>query len=196
MENDFVLAIDIKTNGERGECFWIAAVVFNKKEKKQECFFNAILDVTGVVFNDGFTSNRIVPYAEKCILLQPDDKRRPEICESYYQLRNCFWTFYYKWFKNSDIITDSSLLGVWNLFNACSDICPRVRESAFTLPLLDISSMLFARKFNPNVNRQAFIAEAKCSLVPDNYTEGSFDPLSSALITLSIWNYLMNTTDK
>jgi len=38
MENDFVLAIDIKTNGERGECFWIAAVVFNKKEKNKNVF--------------------------------------------------------------------------------------------------------------------------------------------------------------
>lgn len=191
-EKTHIFTIDVKTDGINGKCFWIAAFVIKKDQWEDRTEFNGLLNCDEYIWTDAFSRDRVYSYANTCSTFT--DKRKPTLFASHYELIDAFWTFYLKYHECSDIVTDSPLLSISNLFSDCLNLnqYPDSRKYKLPYPLLDISSMLHAKRFYSNISREAFMLQNNCSQVPRHWLQLSLDPLCSSLVTFSIFIFLTN----
>jgi len=76
-----ILSVDCLTDGTYGPCFWIVAVVANKKDAKEEkVYFNGIVYKRGLQFSDQTTQLYAALYASQSLQRGDADKRHPIPC--------------------------------------------------------------------------------------------------------------------
>ena len=191
----YILAIDCKTDGPCGTCFWIGAVRVNLHDPREEkAYFNGLVDprlFRHYPLTHKYTIETIVPCAKMCMPLADTDKRRPVVYESYDAMWTAFWRFYATHIDECYVVHDCPFLAVENLFITFIGLTPRgIVKSQCPVRLLNIESMLIMEG-NYGTNREEFLARNKCSLVPPDWRQPLLDPISVALTTLSMFLHLI-----
>jgi hypothetical protein len=189
-----ILSVDCITDGAGGPCFWIAAVVANKKDAKEEkVYFNGIVYKRDVRFSDQTTQLYVALYASECLKRDESDKRRPIVYETYGDLYNAFWKFYERRRAYCDVVHDTLDLAAELMFFRSIQLNPPERKDNGPCPLLNIDSMVHAGGKFEGILRDDLIKEKECSLIPKGWVETTYDPMYNALRTLSIYLFLMKS---
>ena len=173
-------------------CFWIAAVVTNKKKGQAKTEFNGIVDPAKLHLTDNVVEETTGRYAARCLNLSEEDLRHPVVYTSHTELWTAFWGFYMTHRHNCDIINDCRFFAVENLFTTCANTYPGARKFQCPPRLFNIATMLEIRGQNSDLDREEFLAKHNCSLVPNNWHQKSDDPFAGALATLSMYFFLAN----
>ncbi len=185
-EKTNVFVVDCRMDGVAGPFIWIAAVVTDRNTHVDKVHFNGVVDFTKFEARDEYTRSKTVPYANKCLTLDNVDMRRPTVYHCPVDLMNAFWAFYLTHYDSSYVVADYTLLGPERMFASCIDLDAANRQSYRPHPLIDLSTVLTQNGYYGNMDREEYMAEHKCSVIPQEWTEKSIDPMYGVMRTLSI----------
>lgn len=141
-----IMFIDAETDGLYGSFISIAAKVLDKKSGKVEdsLYIGIAKDVLQV--KDAWTKEHVLPYLGE----YKEFKAQEELLEF-------FWAFYVQKREDTEVIGDVIYPIENRLFASCveMDVANRIFMGPF--PLLDLSSMLYAKGIDPMVEREKLI---------------------------------------
>jgi len=187
----YVLAIDCKTDGIRGLCFWIGAVRMNLRDPKEEkAYFNGLVDPYLDCYcplTDKYAVETIVPCAKMCMRLADTDKRCPVVYHSYDAMWTAFWDFYASHIDECNVVHDCPFLAVENLFITSMSLDQRAREAQCPVRMFNIASMLIMEGESEFTPRDEFLAKHKFSLIQNDWRQPAVYPVSVAFTTLSLF---------
>ena len=135
-------SFDAETDGLYGDTFAIGAV---------------LIDSDGTIL-DSFSGKCVTPGIESVWVREnslPHLDNLPDF-ESRAKLGEAFWEFYLRHREGSVVLTDVPYPVEAQLLRRCVEIDPETRAILGPYPLIDVASMLYARGFDPHLDRRAF----------------------------------------
>ena len=182
-----ILAVDCKTDGIGGTCFWIGATSIGYVGVSNEVFsnFNGIVDLKKFPLTDTATKETVGPQAELCLTLNDRSMRLPKIYERYVDLYNAFWEFYMERRDRCRVVHDCPFFAVEALFDMCVILDPLVRKLQCPSLLYNLPSMLHAYGIHPEINREAFLVVHNHFQIPDEWMATQLHPLYTTYRTIS-----------
>lgn len=143
-----VFFVDAETDGLYGDFLSIAALVFDENGKEIDIFYKAAQDTCCKKNHLDWVKKNVLPYLENCDWVSSEEK-----------LIDLFWKFWFKYKDNSLCIADVPYPVEFRLFQKCVEKNVVERSMDAPYPLLDISSMLYAKGLDPNIERKQLIKE-------------------------------------
>lgn len=135
-------SFDAETDGLYGDVFAIGAVVMRPTGDIVDSFGG--VSNAQAVLSEWVRENSLPHLSD---LIEYDSREA---------LLEAFWSFYHKWRAHAVIVADVPYPVEANLLRRCveKDLDGRMPEAPF--PLIDVASILFAKGFDPLLDRMAF----------------------------------------
>ena len=137
MENRYLFFIDAETDGLYGSFLTVAIIVTDRRCNEIERRYWGISEDSMVITDPWVKENVIGKFGDY------------EVCEDEYDLLEKVWTVWKKYRDKAYVVTDVMHPVESRLFTECArnDLENRKFEGPF--PILDLSSILYAKGYNP-----------------------------------------------
>lgn len=163
--------VDAETDGLYGGVIAIGAAVYDGHWKEVDHFFGMV-DLKHASVTDEWVKENVIP------VLQGETSR---CYASEDQLLDAFWEFWLKHRENSLCIADVAYPVETGLFRKCVLKNERERRFLGPYPLLDLSTALYVRGYNPLVNRIELSGESDLK---------RHHPLDDARLAARLWRMI------
>ncbi len=169
--------VDAETDGLYGTFLSVAAIFLDENGNEKDAFYGLLRNPEKHVSSEWVKEN-VVPYLFDSVRSDND------YYENEYDLVESFYAFYQR-YSDADIIADVPHPVESRLFSLAVSHDHKEREFKAPYPLMDLSSMLYARGYSPLVERRTFV---DCS---DLKLHNSFDDVR---MSIRIWKRLKGET--
>ncbi|MGL4607360.1 MAG: hypothetical protein ACRCU3_07845 [Eubacteriaceae bacterium] len=164
-----VFIVDAETNGLYGEILSIGAMVVNEKFVELDYFYGEVTRKKEEDY-DPWVFNNVVPH------LKNENPYKSEL-----ELLERFWEFWIKYRETSYCLADVAYPVEMGVFKKCIEVNVNERRCMGPFPLLDLSSFLMAKGYDPKINRLTLIHQEKLN---------QHHALDDVKKTLEIWRLL------
>lgn len=171
-EKEKIMFLDAETDGLYGPFISIAAKVLDKKSGTIEdsLYIGIAKDVLQVA--DEWTKENVLPYLGD----YKEFKAQEELLEY-------FWAFYVQKREETEIVGDTIFPVEDRLFASCVQMDVKNRMFLAPYPLLDLSSMLYAKGIDPMIEREKLV---------DHCIEGTkHNAMYDIELSIEIWKKYM-----
>lgn len=141
--------VDSETDGLYGRFLSIAAIVTDESGNEQDLFYGTIRN-PGSLISSEWVKENVQPYLHDPV--RSDD----ELYETEDELIEAFYLFFRR-FHGCDVIADVPHPVESRLFLKIVERDPYNRMSVAPFPLMDLSSMLYAKGINPHIDRNSLV---------------------------------------
>lgn len=166
------LFIDAETNGLYGTFLSVAAIALDDNGEETDAFYGTLRNPEKYVTSEWVREN-VLPYLGDAV-------RADDYYDSEKELVEAFYSFYLQ-HRDSDVIADVPHPVESRLFISAAENDLEEREFQAPYPLMDLSSMLYAKGYDPLIERRSVV---DCS---DLRLHNSFDDVR---MSIRIWKKL------
>ncbi len=159
--------VDAETDGLYGDFISIAAIVVDDTGREIDVFYKAAKNICERENHIDWVKENVLPYLGACQWVASED-----------ELISSFWEFWMKYKQESLCIADVPYPVEFRLFQRCVEQDIQIRSKDAPYPFLDISSMLYVKGIDPNVERRKLI---------DKNTGILHNALDDVRMNINIW---------
>lgn len=164
-----IFIVDAETNGLYGEILSIGAMVVDENFIEMDYFYGEVVLEKEEKY-DFWVLNNVVPYL-----------KNENPFENEFELLEKFWEFWLKYRETAYCLADVAYPVEMGVFKKCIEVNENERRFMGPFPLLDLSSFLLAKGYDPLVNRLTLIEQEKLN---------QHHALDDVKMTLEIWRML------
>ena len=172
-----VFFVDAETNGLYGSFLSIASIVLDDDGNEKDCFYGTIKEPEKQISSE-WVKNNVLPFLDIPV------RSLNDYYENEHDMIESFYSFYQK-FPDSIVIADvpypvESRLFIKAVNNNITD-----REFKAPFPLMDLSSILYAKGYHPLIERRSLVDCDDLTL---------HNALDDVRMTIRIWKKSMGRT--
>ena len=140
-----IIIVDAESNGLYGEILSVAAIVLDDQYHEIDCYY-AERDLSRIEIVDPWVTENVVPLFNQELVYQSEA-----------ELLEHFWGFWMQYQGQAMTMADVTYPVEVNLFRKCVEKNLSERKFLGPFPLLDLSTFLMAKGYDPLVDRQCLI---------------------------------------
>lgn len=152
--------VDAETDGLYGDFLSVAAIVVDEEANEIDCFYK-VVRCSAEDLQDEWTKANVLP------IMRIDELDSNDLVDNEATLMADFLDFYRK-YNDAAIIADVTYPVECRLFEKITRMDMNDRKFIAPFPLMDLSSMLYARGIEPLKDREKLVGESTTELIRHN----------------------------